>query len=377
MLHRRQFTRRAALVFPLLAAASCAAAGESPRSSSTSRTASEQPTGWLMPDEGAEHTGTWMAFGASARIWGSDLVPQVRKNLADIANAIVDVEPVTMLVRPSEQAIARSLLDPAVRILAMEIDDLWIRDTGAVFVTDRSALGGVDFHFNGWGNKQTHSNDRKVAAAVITDADAQPVSTRLTLEGGALEVDGQGTAIITESCVLNRNRNPGWTKTQVEEQLSSVLGVRKVIWLPGIAGHDITDGHTDFYARFTEPGHVVAALDDDPDSFDYDVTRTHLDILRTATDADGNPLKVTTLTAPTRLRVSEPGEDFAAGYINFYVCNGAVIGPQFGDPDTDQAAHDVLSEAFPDREIIQLDIDGIASGGGDIHCATQQQPVAR
>lgn len=316
-----------------------------------------------------------MAFGASAEIWGDDLLPMVRDNLAAVANTIVQFEPVSILVRPGEVDVARSLLDRAVEVVPFDIDDLWIRDTGPVFVTSGSNLGGVDVNFNGWGDKQAHSLDALVAAEVTKLAAATPLNTELVMEGGALEVDGQGSAIITESCVLNDNRNPGWTKADVEAELSRLLGIRKVIWLPGIAGRDITDGHTDFYARFVRLGHVVAALDDDPSSYDYDVTHTHLDILKSATDADGTPLTVTTLTAPAELRDTEASEDFAAGYINYYLCNGGLIGPQFGDPNADAAARDTLAELFPDREIIQLDIDGIASGGGGIHCATQQQPA--
>lgn len=367
-----RISRRLLLAVPALAIAGCATGDGGGRGGTPSGSSA---AGWVMPAEEAPHTRTWMAFGASRAIWGADLVPVVRRNLADIANAIAGFEPVTMLVRPGELDIARRLLDPAVTLLPIDLDDLWVRDTGPVFVTRDQALGGVDFNFNGWGDKQEHGRDAKVAAAVVADAGAERVTTELTLEGGALEVDGLGTAIITESCVLNANRNPGWTRAQVEAELATLLGIRKVIWLPGIAGRDITDGHTDFYARFTAPGQVVAALDDDPDSFDHDVTRAHLDILRSATDVRGTPLTVTTLTAPTTLRERHPGEDFAAGYINFYVCNGAVISPQFGDPDTDRASREALGRLFPGRQVVQLDIDGIAAGGGGIHCATQQQPV--
>lgn len=377
----RTLTRRSMLAAAPLFLAGCAASSQTPAPSGsasivpTSATPSASTPAWVMPDEGMRHAGTWMAFGPSAAIWGAELVPVVRKNLADIANAIVTFEPVTMLVRPSEQDAARTLLDPAVRLLPIEIDDLWVRDTGPVFVTNGTTLGGVGFNFNGWGGKQAHTHDALVAAAVIADAKATPLTTTLTLEGGAIEVDGQGTAIITESCVLNANRNPGWTKPHVEAELGRLLGIRKVIWLPGIAGKDITDGHTDFYARFVGPGQVVAALDNDPASFDYAVTRAHLDILKAATDVTGKPLVVTPLVAPTTLREQDPGEDFAAGYINFYLCNGGVIAPQFGDAAADAAARDALAALFPQRKIVQLNVDGIAAGGGGIHCSTQQQPA--
>ncbi len=374
--------RRLVLGVPALLVAACASPNADDEGTATASPSDGGDTAsnpvWRMPDEGEPHERTWMAFGASAQIWGEDLVPVVQQNLADIANAIVAFEPVTILVRDSDIDTARTLLDAAVEIQPAELDDLWIRDTGPVFVVGDDdgtpVLGGVNFNFNGWGDKQEHAADARVAGEVTDAAEATAVPTELVLEGGGLEVDGHGTAIITRSCVLNDNRNPGWSQEDVEAELSRLLGIRSVIWLPGIAGRDITDGHTDFYARFVGPGQVVAALDDDPESYDYAVTREHLEILRAATDAEGNPLTVTTLTAPTVLRDTEAAEDFAAGYINFYVCNGAVIVPQFGDDDADAAARDALAALYPDREIVQVDIDGIAAGGGGIHCATQQQP---
>ncbi|MDX8030421.1 agmatine deiminase family protein [Lentzea sp. BCCO 10_0856] len=323
---------------------------------------------WLMPEEGEPHARTWMAFVADERIWGRDLAPRVRRDLAAIATTIARFEPVSMLVRAEDLEAAEKLTGPGVELVAAELDDLWMRDTGPVFV--RGAA--VDFNFNGWGGKQGHRRDAKVAGFVAGRAGVERVRTDLVLEGGALEVDGEGTAIITESCVLNGNRNRGWTKPDVEEELGRLLGIRKVIWLPGIAGKDITDGHTDFYARFAGAGVVVAGLDNDPESFDYDVTRRHLEILKTATDADGRALRVEVLEAPSTVRVPDP--DFAGGYVNFYVCNGAVIGPEFGDARADAAAKSTLERLFPGRTVVQINIDGIASGGGGIHCTTQQEP---
>ena len=196
----------------------------------------------------------------------------------------------------------------------------------------------------------------------------------LVLEGGGIEVDGHGTAIITESCVLNKNRNPGVSKAQCELELKRLLGLEKILWLPGVKGKDITDGHTDFYARFARPGVVIAGYDPDPESFDHAVTKRHLEILRAATDAQGRKLEVVVLQAPSKVRDKFASDDFAAGYINFYVCNGAVIAPEFGDAQTDAAAKRELQRVFPGREVVQINIDAIAAGGGGIHCTTQQEP---
>lgn len=330
---------------------------------------------WFMPDEGDLHERTWMAFGASAKVWGKKLLPEVQRNLATIALTIAKYEPVSMLVRPADLPLAKQLMGSKVELILCQLDDVWIRDTGPVFVvTEYGDKATVDFNFNGWGGKQEFHQDANVASFVAQRTGVRRIQTDLILEGGGIEVDGHGTAIITESCVLNENRNPGVSKLQCERELKRVLGLEKIIWLPGITGKDITDGHTDFYARFARPGVVIAGYDADPKSFDHAVTRQHLDILRTATEVDGRRLEVIALEAPARVREQFAHVGFAADYINFYVCNGAVIAPEFGDLRTDAAARRELQRAFPGRDVVQVNIDGIAAGGGGIHCTTQQEP---
>jgi agmatine deiminase len=303
---------------------------------------------WFMPDEGEPHKRTWMAFVAHKNIWGAKLSPEVQ----------------------------RKLVGKAIDLIICPLDDLWMRDTGPVFVvTENGEKAGVDFNFNGWGGKQEYDRDTKVAGFVAKKAGFQHIPTESVLEGGGIEVDGHGTAIITESCVLNANRNPGVSKSACEAELKRLLGLEKIIWLPGIKGKDITDGHTDFYARFAKPGVVVAGYDPDPKSFDHAVTKRHLDILRAATDTEGRKLEVVVLKAPSTVREKFANDDFAAGYINFYVCNGAVIAPEFGDQKTDLAARQTLQRLFPKRKVVQINIDGIAAGGGGIHCTTQQEPM--
>lgn len=331
---------------------------------------------WRMPDESEPHTRTWMAFGASAGIWGKKLLPEVQRSLALIANTIVKYEPVSMLVREAELAVAEKLLNDQVTIVPYTMNDLWIRDTGPTFVVDDAGQkAAINFNFNGWGNKQRHDLDKGVAPWVAKQAGVKVLGTSLVMEGGCIEVDGHGTAIITESCVLNKNRNPNVSKDQFEDLLMPLLGLDKIIWLPGIKGKDITDGHTDFYARFARPGVVLAGYEPDPDSYEHELTLTHLELLKSATDAQGKKLQVIKLTAPSDLREDFLNDEFAAGYIGFYVCNGAVIAQQFGDVKADAAAKAALQKAFPDRKIEQLNVDGIAAGGGSIHCATQQEPA--
>ena len=362
-----------------MASAAWLMAGASLARASTPQQTKPVGNDWFMPDESAPHTRTWMAFGASAAIWGDDLLPLVRRNLATLARAIGQFEPVTMLVRPRERKIAQGLLGDArnVSLIDCPIDDLWIRDTGPTFVINESnGLAAVDFNFNGWGRKQAHAQDAKVAAFIARQAKVDRLKADLVMEGGCIEVDGEGTAIITESCTLNRNRNPGMSKAQLEDRLMPLMGLDKIIWLPGIKGRDITDGHTDFYARFARPGVVVAGLEQDPDIHDYDVTRAHLEILRKATDAKGRKLEILTLESPTDVRPQwQDNNEFAAGYIGYYACNGAIVMQQFGDADADTRAQATLARAFPGRKIEALNMDGIAAGGGSIHCATQQQPA--
>ena len=336
------------------------------------------PTGnmnmWFMPDESHRHRRTWMAFGAHEGVWG-DLLPFVRANLALVANAIVKHEPVSMLVRPQEQKIAAGMCDERIKFVLASLDDLWIRDTGPTFVLNAAGeLGAVDLNFNGWGAKQQCDNDAKVARLVGQSTGAEYRKAELVGEGGGIEVDGHGTAIVTESCFINANRNPNTGKEECESILKELFGIRKVIWLPGVRGQDITDGHTDFYARFARPGVVLAGLETDRQSFDYEITREHIAILKSARDADGRKLNVIPLRSPRQIRPEFDTEDFAAGYINYYVTNGAVIAPEFGDEKSDSNCRDVLRRMFPGRNIVQLNVDAIAAGGGGIHCVTQQEP---
>jgi agmatine deiminase len=333
---------------------------------------------WFMPDEGDKHQRAFIAFGAQDAIW-EDFTADVQEALGLIARTIADYEPVTVFCRDSERELAEEHCGSVgVTYVTTQLDDIWMRDIGANFVIDgEGGLGAVDFNFNGWGNKQRHAKDAKLAALVAKNAKASYLRSELVGEGGGIEVDGHGTGIMTESSWINSNRNPDWSKADVEQELKERLGLRKIIWLPGIKGKDITDAHVDFYARFVKPGVVVANLDNDPASYDRKVTLAHLDILKKATDADGRKLQVHTVSPPLNPRKSKFNKnnpDFAAGYINYFVINGAVIAPEFGDKAADSKAFDLLSELYPDRVVVQLNIDAISAGGGGIHCVTSHQP---
>jgi len=235
-LGRRRVLRQAALLSVGFALGCQDRAAKLPESRSRPMPNSELPMAtaetldWFMPDEGDRHARTWMAFGASRGIWGRELLPIVQQNLADIAMTIARYEPVSMLVRDCEYDLARELMGSEVELVVAEMDDLWIRDSGPVFLmTEAGDKAAANLNFNGWGGKQTFQKDRRVAAWVAQEAAVPILSTDLVLEGGCIEVDGHGTAIITESCVLNDNRNPGVSKAEFEAQLMPLLGLEKIM----------------------------------------------------------------------------------------------------------------------------------------------------
>ncbi|MGH1540397.1 MAG: agmatine deiminase family protein [Arenicella sp.] len=352
-------------------------------SSNTDATGLNEGARWFMPEESERHVRTWMSFIASYEIWGERQVPEVQRNLATIARTIARYEPVVMLVRPEDYTLAEQALGGLdthpypIELVEFQMNDLWMRDTGPAFVVDgKGHKAAVNFNFNGWGEDQAYELDAGIADFVAQQAGVNSIQSSLVLEGGCFELDGQGTAIMTESCILNDNRNPGKTKQQVEQELKQQLGLEKIIWLKGIKGRDITDGHTDFYARFARPGVVVVSRDNDKASFDYAVTRDNLRLLQSATDAKGDALEMVVLDTPQQINTQYGTKDFAAGYVGYYVCNEAIIMQKFGDEKADTAAREKIAEVFPEHNIEQLSIDGIASGGGSIHCATQQEPLA-
>ncbi|GGU98500.1 porphyromonas-type peptidyl-arginine deiminase [Streptomyces litmocidini] len=337
-----------------------------------------------MPAETDRHVRTFMAWPALSSVWSTRL-DGVRRDIARVADAISRYEPVVVLARPEQASDARYACGAGayhgIEVLEISNDDLWIRDFGPTFVVAPGAVAGVDTHFNGWGKAgtsyaQPYANDAVAAETLLGQYGVQRVRAGFVGEGGSLETDGQGTLLATVSSLVNANRNPGMNQDQVEQAMKSALGIDKVIWVPGLAGQDITDCHIDCLARFVAPGQVI--LDRPGPGTDskwvavYDETKR---ILLGATDAQGRRLTVTELPGPDRRAIRGRGTDFLSSYTNYYTANGAVLVPQFGDGDADGRAYAILQAAYPGRNVVQLNIDNIASGGGGIHCATQSQPV--
>ncbi|MEU8758824.1 agmatine deiminase family protein [Streptomyces sp. NPDC048659] len=321
------------------------------------------------------HTRTFMSWPALVSVWGDDL-PSVREDIAGIARAVAEFEAVVMMARPEQVAEAQRACGAQVEVIPLAVDDLWARDTVPVFVEDDGELIGVDFNFNGWGDKQEHANDAQVGRKLLARYHIPRERAPLVAEGGSFETDGEGTLLITESSIVNVNRNPGKSRAQIEAELIDTLGVEKVVWLAGVRGEDITDAHVDSLVRFTAPGVVLldqAFPGTPPDSWSRSADQAR-SVLSKATDARGRRFEIVDLPQPDLDKITGEGADFVSTYANFYVANGSVFLPKFGDTQADARAKGILQEHFPGREVVQLQIDTIASGGGGIHCATHDQP---
>ncbi|MEU9714384.1 agmatine deiminase family protein [Streptomyces sp. NPDC047976] len=331
-----------------------------------------------VPIEDVRHTRTWMAWPDSTSIWGNKL-SGVQSDIALIARTIARYEPVYLCANSGSAARARSLCGSTVTVLtSIPVDDCWMRDSGPVFRTDGAGgLDAVGLNFNGWGNRQTHAKDALVAGRVAAHTGVPFTSAALVGEGGAVEQDGAGTLMATRSSLVNSNRNPGMSQAQIEAALCTAYGASKVIWFDGVRGQDITDDHVDATSRFLAPGRALVQM---PFATDTDVyakdARQQYQILSAATAANGTRMAVDQLQGPDYYKIRSANPDFLASYANYYVCNGAVISGQFGDTRADTAARATLARLFPGRVVEQLNIDRLGTGGGGIHCVTQQQPAA-
>ncbi|MEU9700451.1 agmatine deiminase family protein [Streptomyces sp. NPDC047981] len=375
---RRTALRAFAGIGAALGLGAAACGPEAPVSGDTTTAPGRTPAAGGERRFGAEwesHTRTFMSWPALASVWEDDL-PYVREDIARIARAIGEYEAVVLMARPDQVAAAQRACGSQVEVIPLAVDDLWTRDTVPVFVEDDGKLVGVDFNFNGWGNKQEHANDSQVGRKLLAKYGIPREVAPLVAEGGSFETDGEGTLLITESSIVNDNRNRGKSRDQIEDELVEYLGVEKVIWLKGVRGEDITDAHVDSLVRFVAPGVVLldqAFPGTPPDSWSRSADQAR-SVLDTATDAKGRPFEIIDLQQPDPDRITGEGDDFLSTYANFYIANDSVFLPKFGDRKADARAKAILQEHFPKRDIVQLQIDTIASGGGGIHCATHEQP---
>jgi agmatine deiminase len=314
-----------------------------------------------------------MAWPTRRSIWGEQFAA-VKADYARLAATIARFEPVQMVASPADAAEARRSCGPTVAVVELPIDDSWARDSGPVFVVDdQGGLAASAWKFTAWGHKyHPHDQDALLARRIAAHLDVPVVTSDLALEGGAILADGEGTLVTTETCLLNPNRNPGLSRAEVDAELMRVLGVRKVIWLPGDPLETETNGHIDGLMAFTAPGRALLEVNDDRSDPRYEILQENRRALELATDARGRRIDITPIIEADRS--TEVGDHYCRSYVNFYIVNGAVIAPAYLRPSDDEVAA-VLRGAFPGREIVMLPIGTIATGGGGFHCVTQQQPA--
>ncbi len=350
--------------------------------------------GFYMPAEFSEHSGCIMIFPERRDSWQFGGYA-AQKAFVEAATAISRSESVTVCASFAQYENARRMLPEQIRVVEMSSDDAWARDYAPTFVTNGSELRGINWGFNAWGGLVDGlyfpwDKDNKMARKLcdLYNADMYDFGDFI-LEGGSIHVDGEGTCITTEACLLSGGRNPDLSKKQIEEKLKSALGVSKVIWLRRGIYNDETNEHVDNICAFVRPGDVVLAWTDDENDPQYALSKSCLDILESETDAKGRKITVHKLRCPEPVTITAeecagldafgfepvrtPGERLAASYVNFYIANGAVVMPFFDDP-ADEPARELLSRLFPTREVIPVYARDILIGGGNIHCITQQIP---
>ena len=330
----------------------------------------------IVPAEWSPHRAMWVGWPSHADLWEDNLAP-AQAEVEALVRALAGPgrERVKLLVghpEALEDARARFREVEGVEVLPGLFGDIWLRDTGPIF--REGSASAAAFRFNGWGGKYDLEHDDTVARQ-IGEASRVPLETHdFILEGGALDHDGSGTILTTRQCLLNRNRNPGWTEAEAEARLGEALGARKVLWLGDGLLNDHTDGHVDNLARFVAPGvvaHPVAWGRGDPNDHVYgEVARA----LSQMTDAEGRPIRLLPLPSPGFVG-DEDERPIPASHMNFLIANGAVIVPTYGDDKAADLACQGLKTVFPEREIIPLPSIAILTGGGSFHCITQQEPA--
>jgi agmatine deiminase len=329
--------------------------------------------GFRMPAEWTPHARCWMAWPMRPETFRGAIEP-AKRAYAEVACAISQFEPVTILCQQSDVAEA-SLACKGVEVVALPISDSWLRDTGPSFVTDEMGrTAGVHWRFNAWGLLYPeHQEDIEIGAKLLEHLGLPAYRAPLVMEGGAFHVDGEGTLLTTEQCLLRGNRNPDLTRDEIEAHLRSHLGAETVIWLGDGYDGDETAGHIDEIACFLAPGKVLMGIADSTSDPNYAICQDNLARLAAARDAQGRQLEIVTVPIPARRE--EEGRRLTLSYTNFYRANGALIVPSFEDAADDEA-YRILRRALPGLELVPVPALDIVRGGGGIHCITQQQPAA-
>jgi agmatine deiminase len=351
--------------------------------------------GFRVPAEHEPHAGCWMAWPERPDNWRLAAEPAQRA-FAAVAEAIDASEPVTMAVSDAQFDRCRSMLSPAIRVVELSSDDAWARDTGPTFVVDPAGrVRGVDWRFNAWGGLKgglyrSWDKDERLARKVLEVEGVERYRAPIVLEGGSIHVDGEGTVLTTEECLLNVNRNPGLSRAEIERVLCDYLGTEKVIWLGAGVFNDETDGHVDNLACFVRPGLVMLAWSEDRSDPQHAISLDALQRLRRARDAQGRELEVVLAPSPGPLTITaeeatavqpsegamprRAGDRMAASYVNYYVANERIVFPLLDERSDDEAA-ELLQRCYPERTIVGVAAREILLGGGNIHCITREVPA--
>jgi agmatine deiminase len=315
-----------------------------------------------------------MAWPKRAELWLEHL-EGAREDHVRVARAIAAHEPVTMVADPADATEARSRCGPSIQVVSLPIDDSWLRDSAPTFLVHRDgSRAAAAFTFNAWGGKY-HPHDRDATlGSRIAEVLGLPVHTsQLVVEGGGFLSDGEGTLITAETCILNANRNPDWTRAEADAELRAMLGVQKVIWLPGDVTDTETDGHVDGYLAYVKPATVLCEVVADPADPRHAIMAENRRVLESETDARGRRFNL--IPIPEAPRSAVP-EGICRSYVNFYIANGAIIAPAYGIAE-DEAVAGILRLAYPDRSVVPVALRDLFRGGGGIHCITQQEPAGR
>lgn len=351
--------------------------------------------GFRMPGEWERQDGCWMIWPERPDNWRFGGKP-AQVAFVEAASAINEHTPVTMLVSAGQWDNARNLLPSDIRVVEMANNDSWVRDSGPTFViNDDGEVRGVDWDFNAWGGLVDGlyfpwDADDQHARKILEIEGLDRYKADFVLEGGSIDVDGEGTVLTTEECLLSDGRNPDMTKEQIEQGLKDYLGLQKVIWLPYGVYLDETNGHVDNFCRFIEPGKVMLTWTDDVDDPQYERSMAALKVLEAETDAKGRKLEIIKIHQPGPIFITEEesggvdaidgtlpreeGDRLAGSYVNSYIGNDVVVLPVFGDVH-DEAAISAYKEQFAPRTIVTVPGREILLGGGNVHCITQQQPA--
>jgi agmatine deiminase len=351
--------------------------------------------GFRMPGEFEAHSGCWLAWPERPDNWREQAEPAQRA-FAAVAEAINVCEPVSVAVSDMQFERCRATLSPSIRVVEISTDDAWLRDTGPTFVIDDAGTRrGVDWRFNAWGGLDgglysTWERDERVAHKILELEGVERYRAPIVLEGGSIHVDGQGTAISTEECLLNPNRNPELSREQIERVVLDHVGAEKMIWLGRGVFNDETDGHVDNLMCFARPGVVLLTWSDDRCDPQHAISYDARERLLAATDARGRELEVLLLPSPGPITITaeeaagvqqrpgslprRAGDRLAASYANLYIASERIVFPLL-DERCDEQAAEILCECFPEREVVGVPAREILLGGGNIHCITQQVPA--